>query len=89
MSKCSKVCDLVSLATCLLFALVLRDPGPSAEVNLPYLGMACGFFAKLASMKQAPFTAAACILRIAQQVMDRERPFGKLEQPSFEEHSRS
>ena len=57
---------------------MLRDPGSSAGSNLPYLGIACGFFAKLAAKKPVHFTAAASLLRVAQKLVEKASSSGGL-----------
>ncbi|PMD14670.1 hypothetical protein NA56DRAFT_754660 [Hyaloscypha hepaticicola] len=80
-----KVYELVSLATRLIVTAVLRDPGPSAQANLRYLGMACGFFARLAMVNQVPFDAATVLLCVAQKVAKRPKLLETPEKLSVDE----
>ena len=60
---------------------MFRDPGGPAEGGLPYLGLACGFFAKLAARKGDPFSASTRLLHVAQQVVEKSRPLVNHEEP--------
>ncbi len=63
--------DLVSVATCLVFSEIARSP--AANQDLPYLGMACGFFGMIATQNQVPFLEAMELLRVAQLILIRRR----------------
>lgn len=65
-----KLVGLVSLATCLVFSRVLRNP---KENNLVYLGMASGFFARLSTTTTVPFSATTSLLYIAEKLVQRQR----------------
>ncbi|KAM7187573.1 hypothetical protein V8F33_011129 [Rhypophila sp. PSN 637] len=80
----SDISKLVALATCLLFCASLdsnnnlegHDVIPAnnpATLNLSYLGMACGFFARLAAAgrDKGSFCVTASLLQLARRVNDR------------------
>lgn len=81
--------ELVALATCLLFSVVLHDEGSSAAGNLPYLGMACGLFARLATIKQPAFTAVTSLLGVAQRVAEKARSLETWVESGLEGQSQS
>lgn len=67
----SRFINLAKRAICRIFLSILTDP--STRKDLPYMGMACGFFGKLALEESIPFAEVMELSRVAHRVTAKKK----------------